>query len=238
MRKWHEMAKQTICDLANGALDTEFNLTPKGCLWQDQTIFSSLPTKPSSTTSSPGKDSLSVRLYGEIEREFGSSEENLEVAVVEGGTASQRRLLQRLDVFKASGIETNLLGNQYWRLHQLQNGVWGTDEHRDTWCAPITNSGLDRQRWQRNLGSNSTQSAEDSKWNQILIKSWKQKENRNRLPILVGPHTSTHPYILNKGHAARGLNVTALDLKTRSPTRKEVNLWLPSSGSSPGGAIK
>jgi len=54
-----------------------------------------------------------VRLYGEIEREFGSSEENLEVAVVEGGTASQRRLLQRLDVFKASGIETNLLGNQY-----------------------------------------------------------------------------------------------------------------------------
>jgi len=33
------MAKQTICDLANGALDTEFNLTPKGFLWQDQPTF-------------------------------------------------------------------------------------------------------------------------------------------------------------------------------------------------------
>jgi len=34
------------------------------------------------------------------------------------------------------------------------------------------------------------------------------------------------------------LNVTALNLNTRSPTRKEMNLWLPSSGSSPGGAIE
>ena len=26
---------KTECDFENGALDTEFNLTPKGCLWQD-----------------------------------------------------------------------------------------------------------------------------------------------------------------------------------------------------------
>jgi len=39
MRKWDEMAKLNICDIENGALDTEFDLTPKGCLWQDQTTF-------------------------------------------------------------------------------------------------------------------------------------------------------------------------------------------------------
>jgi len=50
--------------------------------------------------------------YVEIERGSGISEENFQVAVVEGGTASQKRLLQRLDVFKASGTATNLLGNQ------------------------------------------------------------------------------------------------------------------------------
>ena len=48
----------------------------------------------------------------EIETDCGSSEENFQVAVVEGGTASQRRLLQRLDVFKASGTETHFRGNQ------------------------------------------------------------------------------------------------------------------------------
>jgi len=42
MRKWEEMAQQNVCDFENGALDTEFNLTPKGCLWQDQTAFSKL----------------------------------------------------------------------------------------------------------------------------------------------------------------------------------------------------
>jgi len=42
MRKWDDMAKHNVCDFENGALDTEFNLTPKGCLWQDQTTFSKL----------------------------------------------------------------------------------------------------------------------------------------------------------------------------------------------------
>jgi len=48
----------------------------------------------------------------EIERDCAGSEDNLKVAVVERGTTSQRRLLERLDVFKASGTEANLLGNQ------------------------------------------------------------------------------------------------------------------------------
>jgi len=50
--------------------------------------------------------------YEEIEKNCAGSKDNLQVAVVEGGTASQRRLLQRLDVFKASGTEANVLGNQ------------------------------------------------------------------------------------------------------------------------------
>jgi len=50
--------------------------------------------------------------HEEIERDCAGSEDNLQVAVVERGTTSQRRLLQRLDVFKASGTEANLLGNQ------------------------------------------------------------------------------------------------------------------------------
>jgi len=39
MRKWDEMAKQNVCDFENGAPDTEFNVTPKGYLWQDQRTF-------------------------------------------------------------------------------------------------------------------------------------------------------------------------------------------------------
>jgi len=49
--------------------------------------------------------------YGEIERGGGLSEDNFQVAVVKGGRGSTRRPLQRLDVFKASGTETNFLGN-------------------------------------------------------------------------------------------------------------------------------
>jgi len=33
------MEKLNICDIEDGALDTEFDLTPEGCLWQDQTTF-------------------------------------------------------------------------------------------------------------------------------------------------------------------------------------------------------
>jgi len=50
--------------------------------------------------------------HEEIERNCAESEDNLQVAVVERGTTSQRRLLQRLDVFKASVTEANFLGNQ------------------------------------------------------------------------------------------------------------------------------
>ena len=70
--------------------------------------------------------------YEEIKRDYGGSEDNLEVAVVERGTTSQRRLLQRLDVFKASGTEANLLWNQQWRLHILQNSAV-TLTHTSKW---------------------------------------------------------------------------------------------------------
>ena len=63
-----------------------------------------------------------IRACLEIEGDCAGSQDNPEVAVVERGTASQRRLLQRLDVFKASGTEANLLGNQYaytkWSMSQ------------------------------------------------------------------------------------------------------------------------
>jgi len=102
--------------------------------------------------------------YGEIERGGGLSEDNFQVAVVEGGRGSPRGPLQRLDVSKASGTKTNLLGNQHCRLHQLQNGVWGENENRDTWSAPIPHGGFVCQRWQGSPESNSTQSAEGMGW--------------------------------------------------------------------------
>ena len=123
--------------------------------------------------------------YEEIERDCAGSEDNLQVAVVEGGTASQRRLLQRLDVFKASGTEANLLGNQYWRLYLLQNGVWVKIEHRDIWCAPIPNSGFDRQRSQKNLGWSSAQAAEGKgryKFSKFLV-LWLDKSRWQMDPI-------------------------------------------------------
>jgi len=42
MWKWEEIKKLNICDIEDGALDTEFDLTPEGCLWQDQTTFFNL----------------------------------------------------------------------------------------------------------------------------------------------------------------------------------------------------
>jgi len=50
-------------------------------------------------------------VYEEIERGGGFSVDDFQVAVVEGGRAPPRRRPQRLSVFKASGTETNLLGN-------------------------------------------------------------------------------------------------------------------------------
>jgi len=113
------MAKQNVCDFENGALDTEFNLTHKGGFVTGPNDFFQARQR-----------SLQIRLrvrasiyflcvstiqhahYKEIARDCAGSEGNLQLAVVEGGTASQRRLLQRLDVSKASGTEANLLGNQ------------------------------------------------------------------------------------------------------------------------------
>jgi len=176
MRKWDEMAKLNICNVEDGALDTEFNSTPKGCLWQDQTKFLKLANEAFKCDfgseegftfcASPPFNMLSTEKSKEIvaaaKKPLSGSRRRRD--------SFKKRLLQRLDVFKASGTETNLLGSQLWRLHQLQNGVWGGDEHRDIWCAPTPNFGLDRQRSQRNLGSNSIQSAEGGRiWFHLLV---------------------------------------------------------------------
>jgi len=51
-------------------------------------------------------------VYEEIERGGGLSADDFQVTVVEGGRAPPKEHLQKLAVFKASGTETNLLGNQ------------------------------------------------------------------------------------------------------------------------------
>jgi len=124
-------------------------------------------------------------VYGEIERCGGLSADDFQVAVVEGGRGSPRRLLQRLVVFrvKASGTETNLLGNQHWRLHQLQNGVWGGVRNRDIWSAPLRKGGLARQMWQKRPESNWTQSAEGSESDEILRKCLTEEEKSGSHPI-------------------------------------------------------
>jgi len=51
-------------------------------------------------------------VYGEIERGSALSEDDFQLAVIEGGREPPRRPLQRMAVLQASGTETNLLGNQ------------------------------------------------------------------------------------------------------------------------------
>jgi len=93
------MAKLNICDIENGAVGTEFNLTPKGCFWQDQTTFFKLAKAAFKLTSSPRNDSLSVRLaqYGEISRDCGRSEDNLYLS---GSRRRRDGQLRKEDSFK------------------------------------------------------------------------------------------------------------------------------------------
>ena len=125
-------------------------------------------------------------LHEEIERDF------VEAKTTFKWQSSKEGQLHREDSFNDWMFSRPLaLRPIYWEISSdaytyFQNGLWDGVEHRDIWCAPIPNSGLDRQRSQKNLGWSSTQAAEGSRWNQGLRKSWKQKENRNRLPKLVG----------------------------------------------------
>ena len=92
MRKWDEMAKLNFCDIEDGALDTELNMTPKGCLWQDQTTCFNLAhaaikydfesEEGFTFCASPLFNTLSTE---KLKRGSGLSEENFQVAVVEGG---------------------------------------------------------------------------------------------------------------------------------------------------------
>jgi len=170
-------------------------------LWVGGRIHLTRKTKGANATSG-------TRCARKLERGGGLSVDDFHVAVVEGGRAppgwSWR--LQRLAVFKASGTETNLLGNQQWRLHPpvLQNGVWGWLAKRDIWSAPLrgTGTGLVRQRWQGSPESNWTQSAEGCESDEIKKKCLTQEEIWSSHPIQSGlsKHTQTfrHPYISKK----------------------------------------
>jgi len=98
--------------------------------------------------------------YGEIERDYGRSEDNLWMAVVEGGTASQRSCSFKDWIFS----RPLALRPIYWEIsgdaYTYFKIEYETELNTDIWRAPIPNSGLDRQRSQKNLGWNSTQTAE------------------------------------------------------------------------------
>jgi len=117
-----------ICDIDDGALDTEFDLTPGGWLWQDQTIFSNLAhagikydfeseegfTFCAADTEDGGREcppfnTLSTEKLKEV---VTSAKTTFKWQSSKEGEALRDNPLQRLDIFKASGTETNLMGNQ------------------------------------------------------------------------------------------------------------------------------
>ena len=125
-------------------------------------------------------------VYDEIERGGGLSADDFHVAVAEEGREPPRRPLRRMAVFKASGTEINLLENQQWRLHQLQNRIWGGIEKSHIWIVLLRTSGLVRQRWQGSPESNWTQSAEGSESDEILRKCLTQKGKRGSHRVHAG----------------------------------------------------
>ena len=98
MRKWDEMAKQNVCNFENGAPDTEFNVTPKGCLWQDQRTFFKLAKEAfeldfesEEFCASPPFNTLSTRKLKEIA---------LEAKTTFKWQSSQEGQLRKEDSFK------------------------------------------------------------------------------------------------------------------------------------------
>jgi hypothetical protein len=149
-------------------------------------------------------------VYDEIERGGGLSADNFQVTVtvVEGGRAPPRRRLQRLAVFKASGIETNLLGNQHrlWRLHPIQNGVaLNQIEHRPPRVVNLMR----------------------------FLKSVWLKKVKGAVTLYkpdcghIHKHSNMHTFQKRRTAGPRSLLLVALDLKTCYLTRKGVNLRLP-----------
>jgi len=192
MRKWDKIAKLNICDIENGALDTKFNLTPKGFLWQDQTTFFKL-----------AKEAFKFDFESEEGFFFCASPpfntlstEDLKEIVAEAKTtfnwhSSKEGQLRKEGSFKDWMFSRPLTLRPIYKeissdAYTYFKMEYETELNTNIWCALIPNSGLEGQKSQKNLGWNSTQTTEGSKWNQILRNSWKQKENRNRLPILVG----------------------------------------------------
>ena len=153
-------------------------------------------------------------VYKEIKRGGGLSADDFQGTVIKGGRAPPRHRLQRQSVFKASDTETNLLGNQQWHLHLLQNGeTLGQIEH--SYLVSESDEILRKCL------------THEEKWFVTLYKQdWRHIHKHSNMYTFQTRRTASH------GPA------TVLDLKTCCLTRKGVNLWLPSTGSSPGGVIK
>jgi len=138
MRKWDEMAKLNICDIENGALDIEFNLTPKQGLWQDQTTFFKLAEEA-------------------FKFDFESKEGFTFCASPPFNTLSTEKLKEIVAEAKTTFKWQSLKGEISSDAYTYFKRKYETElNKKNTWCAPIPNSGLDRQRSQKNLGWNST----------------------------------------------------------------------------------
>ena len=119
MQKWDEMAKLNICDIEDGALYTEFNLTPKGCLWQDQTKFFKLVNEAFkydfeseegfTFCASPSFNTLSTDKLKEI---VAAAKKTFKWQSSKEGQLRKDDSFKDWMLCKASGTKINLLGNQ------------------------------------------------------------------------------------------------------------------------------
>jgi len=125
-------------------------------------LFSSSPKKPSNSTSSPRRNSYSVRLH----RSTRSVQRNSMTAKTTfKWQSSKEGQLRREDSFKDWMFSRPLaLRPIYWEISSDANTYFKMEYesglNTDISCVPIPNSGLDRQRSQKNLGWSSTQVAE------------------------------------------------------------------------------
>jgi len=116
---WDEMAKLNIYDIEDGVLDTEFNLTPKGWKWQDQTNFFKLANEAFkydfeseegfTFCASPPCNMLSTEKFKEI---VAAAKKTFKWQSSKEGQLRKDDSFKDWMLCKASGTKINLLGNQ------------------------------------------------------------------------------------------------------------------------------
>ena len=175
------------------ALDTEFNLTPGRCVWQDQVIFFNMAH-------------ATMKFNFELEEGFTDEKENrrecdpwntlcttkLKEVVASAWMTFKWQSSKEGERLKDCTFKEGLSSRPvalrliYWEIssdnyvHPLQNGVWGWGKLRDVWSAPLrgTGRGLVRQRWQGSAVTTWKQSAEGSESDEILrqcLVNWLKK---------------------------------------------------------------